>query len=247
MSNLIAGTHKAWALDGIPVYNMTVCHHRPRSFLIDERLYKPSFEREQISLEFEFVLFGSHDIIAYQMQCLHCLAHSCNELYGLGDSTGCEHCGHIIPAGSSACPDCGSQSIVFPMPDIIEIPMRFTDLHTDAGLTPFDTDPVRVTIIATVGNEYEFDLMVNRNMGGNFFSAKSINAGYYVCAYCGFLARKGARCPGCQSRQLPGQTAMNVKRSCIYCHQDVIGGIVCQNCGARLVGDVMRANSMGLQ
>jgi hypothetical protein len=161
---------------------------------------------------------------------------------GLGAGKVCDYCGVYCPPGQFVCHRCdglvGTGRMITPF----EFPFICQGISS-MSITP--GQPVAIDLTFGVCGDITPEIF--QYLEGQHFELAAIphslvlHLNYYLCEYCGMAADKGSDCYGCGGGQLPLAEIVNMNRACLYCgNNNAFSGIFCQQCGARLQGEMLR-------
>jgi len=152
----------------------------------------------------------------------------------LGDGAVCQNCGTVYIIGVLGCSQCGSKDIQYESAcqESQGTNAMMTNYSIDAGIYDF--------VVAHVELIYIEPFVVPSNLNySNWreFALYSLFGGVteWLCMRCGlFVDKDRITCPGCGGNKLSEREISALRRSCIYCGEEVLGGFACPRCNGRL-------------
>ncbi len=162
--------------------------------------------------------------------------HNTNYL-GFGYGFICHHCQTYTPRGNYLCQNCTApltKKLLAPF----TFPFTFTQLDTSLSSWGFGTNTY--TFVADdVASDVLQQLFAD---GAKLVPTREfikIKHGCFMCEFCGGISTDGQRCNRCDGGRLPFKELVDINNECVYCHTITSNGVVCESCGASLVGTAL--------
>jgi hypothetical protein len=163
------------------------------------------------------------------------------QLISLGDGKTCKYCRRYNPAGLCHCYNC--QGILSESQLITPRRFPFSARSFESGFSPHNMPTAQVSFVScgvVTTEDIEFFQQSNNYITSLPYTV-TVDFDYFICEWCG-MASDGMECHGCGGGKIPLSEAVNIQRACLYCGKDeAFDGIMCQSCGARLIGQTLRS------